>query len=571
MNASTLAAILIGVGLVIGLARTLRGRGRLARGALQAVAAVLLYLVLFPGAGEKMQPRGELVVLTAGATPAQVEASRSDARVALPGVDPPGDVERVPDLGAALRRHPDTRDLVVVGGGLPARDLDAARGRVSRFDAAPPVPGLAELETPVGVAQGGPFRVRGRIQGIPDARVELRDPASAIASSAIVDGDGRFALVAGAREAGAALFSLRVSDSTGRHREDVAVPVVARTGAPLRVMLFAGAPDPELKYLRRWALDAGLDLDSRITLSAGVALDEGAATLDDAALRATDVAILDQRAWTALSATGRAALLSAVDGGLGLLLRMDSVPEVGAAVPGFALRAESGGGAVALEHAFGVQGAPAFARAPVAFDARDAAVALRADDGTPLLAWRARGRGRIGVDLLRDSWKLVLAGHAPDHAGFWSATLETLGRARAQAVPALPGEARVGERVVLCGLASGASVEAPDGSRITLRIDPATGARHCAGYWPAQAGWNRLQSAAAREAFHVRAADEAPALAAATRARATRDLVGAPDASVIERRDVPRSRWPFFLAWFAVTGVLWWLERRARRTSHGPA
>ena len=47
--------------------------------------------------------------------------------------------ERVPDLATAIRRHRGTRDIVVVGEGLAARDRDAVRGFPLRFDAARPI------------------------------------------------------------------------------------------------------------------------------------------------------------------------------------------------------------------------------------------------------------------------------------------------------------------------------------------------------------------------------------------------------------------------------------------------
>ena len=52
-------------------------------------------------------------------------ALQGQPRVALPEAAASDGSERVPDLGTALRRHPDVRTLHVVGDGLEARDRDA--------------------------------------------------------------------------------------------------------------------------------------------------------------------------------------------------------------------------------------------------------------------------------------------------------------------------------------------------------------------------------------------------------------------------------------------------------------
>ena len=66
-------------------------------------------------------------MLTEGASAGDVpEAARDGLVLALPEARAGGDVARVPDLGTALRQHPGTTRVHVVGAGLVARDRDAA-------------------------------------------------------------------------------------------------------------------------------------------------------------------------------------------------------------------------------------------------------------------------------------------------------------------------------------------------------------------------------------------------------------------------------------------------------------
>jgi hypothetical protein len=585
MTSSTVA-FLLALAALLGIARTWRRGGphRGLRVALQLAAAALLYAVLFPPATREEFAAGELVVLTPGTTAEQRAALSAAATVvALPGADAPRGVEHVPDLGTALRRHSDARRLHIVGGGLPARDRDAARGLVARFDAAPLPRGLVELDAPTAVRAGSTWRLDGRAEGVADGRVELRDPAGAVVADMALGSDGRFTLSAQAKGAGEALFALRVLDRDGAPVDEVPVPLVAHAGEPLRLLLLAGAPDPELKYLRRWAVDAGVQLDSRMALTEGVALTEGALALDAAALAQADLVLVDERAWAALGATQKTTLAAAVHDGLGLLLRVTGPlpPEVASdwAALGFHVHAPTEAEAstsVTLRHALGLsESALAFARHAIDVQADDAAPLLRADDGTPLVLWRAQAQGRIGLWALADAWRLTLAGERARYATLWSDTLATLARARAAATPQLPREARVDERAILCGITAADLVETAQGLSVALLPDPAPApgaaeTRACAAYWPAQLGWHTLISGGQRWPFHVRAADEAKPLAAAANQQATRALFAADgERAEVATRPLPWPRWPFFLGWLAVVALLWWLERQ--RMAMAPA
>lgn len=567
MNLPLVVALLLGAGVLLGSVRSLRDAHPRAplRCALHLLAGIALWYGLFPPAVDEAVDASTLVVLAPGAQSAPTATlPRGSRTVALPGAGAPGLVERVPDLATALRRHPEARHLHVVGAGLPARDREAARGRVVAFDAAPLPAGLVELDAPAQVAPGARWRVAGRLEGLAGGRIELLDPSGDAVAAAAPEADGRFMLEAHAKGEGRAVYALRVSDAAGTPRERVDLPLRVRGGEAVRMHVLAGAPDPDLKYLRRWAADAGIDLDSRIRLSDGVALSEGDVALDAAALAQVDLVVIDERAWMLLATGERKAVRDAVDQGLGLLLRitgpLDDAVAADWAELGFRVQATAAPVAVALA-ADGAHDAAALARQPVDVVGESAVPLLQAGDGTLRASWRALGQGRVGAWWLADSFRLVLSGDAQRHAALWASTVSTLARARAAAVPALPTDARVGERAVPCGLVEGASIESPSGDRVALVPVARGGAGACAAYWPAVPGWHVLHSGGADWPFHVRAAADAPGLAAAADARATRALVGGSEPASVAQQPVRLPRWPFLLAWLAVAGLLWWLER----------
>ena len=577
MNVALLAGIVIAVAASFGAWRTLGDARpyRVVRVGLQLVAATLIYFALFPPRAAERFSVGTLVVLTPGATPAQT-AKPGDgvATVALPGVESARDIERVPDLGTALRRHPDALHLRVVGGGLPPRDIDAARGLSLEFDAAPLPGGLVDLSMPASVRAGSVFEIRGRVEGDAGGRIELRDPAGAVVARTDLTADGTFAVQAQAKSAGDFLFALRVLDADGATREDLAEPVAVQPGDKVSVLVLAGAPDPELKYLRRWAVDAGVDLTSRIVLSDGIAIEDGAAALGADALAKTDLVMVDERAWNRLDAGTKQALKDAARNGLGLFLRVAGpLPDAVATdwrELGFRVQSADVAQTVSLEaSAAAPDPAAVLTRRALIVEGDAAAPLVRANDGGAAALWRTLGQGRVAIWWLADTYRMTLAGDAGAFGSVWSRALATIARARGTARPDVPADARVDVRSVLCDLADGAFVEAPDGTRTPLAIEAGDRAPRRAAFWPLHEGWHTLVSGDARASFHVVAANAAPALVAARDAQATRMLAGRADekSAASAARSTPAPRWPFFAAWLVAAALLWWLERSKARAT----
>ena len=96
-----------------------------------------------------------------------MQARPANAVVALPEAPALPGVERVPDLATALRKHPGTQRVRVVGAGLEARDRDAMRGVALEFVAEALPRGLVELTPPSRAVAGGEFHFAGRAERLP--------------------------------------------------------------------------------------------------------------------------------------------------------------------------------------------------------------------------------------------------------------------------------------------------------------------------------------------------------------------------------------------------------------------
>lgn len=553
----------------------------------QPVYALLLYFALMPPTVPGQ--RGTLTVLTAGAQAPRTARVLGDGVIALPEAPATPDAERVPDLATALRRYPGMRQLHVVGAGLEPRDLEAARDYSLRFAATPLPRGLVRLDALAQVAPGAAFVVTGRVHALEGGVVELLDPAGRRVDAATPSATGDFSVGGTARAPGQVGFRLRLSDRSRGAVETVEVPIRVAGEPPPRVLVLAAAPNPELKYLRRWMVDAGMTPHVQIQVGAGMQLGDAPLALNAATFERFDLLVLDDRSWATLGNGSRTALVTAVRAGLGVLLRVEGplsdgsrrqLRALGLAVSGGGdgnevrlvvperdddgLRARQGAGSRDTPVDTDAIGAPALSRRNLRDDSADAVSLVRDAAGKSLASWRAEGRGRIGVWPLTDTYRLTLAGRDDLHAELWSGTFATLARARGGAAPVFEQNARAGQRVRVCGITGQARVIAPDGAVATLLPDPAGGAAGCAGYWPTRGGWHRLRMGEAEWPFAVRAPGEAPGLRAMALREATLRLVGDRPARVAATGGVPERRgsaWPWWLGWLCFAGVLWWFER----------
>jgi hypothetical protein len=540
---------------------------------LQPAAAALLYATLLPPRG----PVGArtLVVATAGAGPV-VAIGPGERLVALPEAGRVLGARGVPDLGTAIRQEGTDR-LRIVGTGLERRDREAAIGASLRFDPPPAARGLVALTLPATVLQGAVFPVVARAPGVTGI-AELLDPAGRVVDARSIGPDGGIALSGTARGAGAALFAIRLRDG-GKVVERADVPVVVGAQPTARVLILAGAPGPEVKFLRRWAIDAGLSPQVRAEVGGGVALGDPV-SLSAGTLAATDVLILDDRRWADLGPGGRGAVAAAVRGGMGLVVRITGPLPRGWQAAGLAVAAGSVTAPVVLppsapsedslaaRRGVGTRDRPiaaAGARDAVPVLTRQTAVIggaravplLRDARGAVFAGWQASGRGRVAAISLHDSFALVTSGHGDRFAELWSGLVSAVARPRAGTLASIDPLPRAGERMVICG-AGDARVMAPTGSTTELIMDPA--APGCAGYWPAAAGWHRLTGPAARP-FFVHAAASLSGVRATERAEATRRLVGERNARGASTPGERGSPWPWFAGWLLTVGLLWWLER----------
>lgn len=569
-----------------------RGR-RAARLGLQAVAAVLLYFCLLPPS--QQQPAGGLVVLTAEAGAAGALPASDGPPLLLPEAADVADGQRVPDLATALRQHP-ASTLTLVGAGLAARDRDTVLPGSVHWQASPTPRGWIALQPPADAAPGARFEVHAQAHGATGGRAELLDPADTVVDRAALAADGRVQLSGIVRAPGRSVFHLRLLDAQAHVLDSVPVPQQTLDAAPLRLLVRAGAPGPELKYLRRWATDAGLRVQVQADTGAGLSVGDGAVSLDAATLARSDLLLLDERSLATLGAAQMASVRQALRDGLGVLVRSAGAPSASARQRlrdlGLPLQGDGSSHAADLPDD-GESAMLAARRGPLAShtlpsadgEAADRsshdtslpaleALALQTPDSNALLrdrashalgGWHSVGKGRIGLLPITDSWRWVLAGRDDRHGELWSGVFATLARAQTgtDALWSPQPQAWAGERVALCGVQAPLQAFDAKGTGVPLVVDGATSSLRCAGWWPRAAGWQRLQHGETTVWRYVFEAKEAAVLHRQAMIDATTQaLATATPAGGRVMQPVPGPRWPWWLAFVLCAALLWWLERR---------
>lgn len=593
-GAETVTALLIAAAVLAAAAGLLLRRGGWPGwllAALSLASGLLLYLTLFP---PLLPMGGETLLVATGETPANLRAAPGERLVALPEAPALAGAERVPDLATAMRRHSQAQHIRIAGRGLTARDRDAAAGVTADFTPMPLPRGIVRFDAPADTPAGSVFALGGEAAGVEGGTAELLDPAGRLVDSRVIGSAGTFALGSTARAPGLAQFTLRLRGRNKAIMSDTPVPQRTIAEQPLRALLIA-APSPEAKYLRRWAEDAGIDLQSRLDAGGGVDLGGAAVRLDAASLRKIDVVIIDDQALAASGSGGRAALAQAVAGGLGVVVRITAPATASARDNWRALGlAVEGGGDIAP-----------VALAPLAQDAETLAVrrgpgsddisgtvnsiddpapdlgrwtfrtgpsfvpAVIDADGGMVSGWQQRGQGRVSLWTLANSFALVLNGQADRYEQWWSATLSAVARPDSVFRPEVPALVQAGERMAICGLAAPARALAPDGTEAPLVIDPDAGARGCAAYWPADPGVHTIAQTGPgdEQTFEVLILPAASLTSIRARETGEATAIWAAQQNAPTAREVPDRRgpaWPWFLAWLLVSGALWYGERRIR-------
>jgi hypothetical protein len=316
--------------------------------------------------------------------------------------------------------------------------LAAAADRAPVFAAAPRAVRLVEASATARPLAGRAAAVSFRVHGPAgdSARVYLTEAGAAVDSLAVRadsrgDASGAFRVRPAAQ--GWREWGVRAVWPRGDSAAAAAGAWVDSAGPP-RVLVRAGFPDWEAKFVTRALEESGAKVETSMALGRGLAVQEGGGGgISPARLAPVDAVIVLDGA--PLEGAEAAALAEWAQRGGGVLLQGDRAGAAGfglvrpadasATVDGSAIRWSAPAELAPLP----ADRVGASAR-PFAAIGTAAAVAAQAPAG-PLLALRPLGRGRAAALALGETWRWRMeAGRVAEHREFWRSLVDWLSSAR---------------------------------------------------------------------------------------------------------------------------------------------
>lgn len=470
----------------------------------------------------------------------------------------------------ALPYHGDLRNrpvAFIVGQGLSAATLDAWELEGYQYISASYPYGITRLSFPEEIFARRKVSLEGVYHSAEKTMLYLEGPGGREDSTAILPtGNQHFTLSFVPKQPGNFLYALYAGDSLqGR------LPVRVQKEKALHIFFVLHYPTFETRHLKNFLAE-----DHRLMLRYQLSRNryryefinrnadhEGALT--KASLSEFDLIIIDSDALQSLSAYERKNLQSAIDEGLGMLALFNSHPSGVNGLSPLAFKRHRWDTAHVPFEGGRKHILPAWPAVEVSGDVLRPVVT---GSDRVLSGFRYKGMGKIGYQLLQETYRLALQGDSTDYRTLWGALLENTSRVRETDFaihPKTPFPYFVDEPISVEIISSG-NIPSMSVNHISLPLkedllldDVWEGT-----FWLDTEGWNRLvlESDSTRTDLFLSAPGEWSSLTVAntmdeTRARAGESMIEKKLRNVYE----PVPAWIFFMIFLCGSGILWLTPR----------
>lgn len=490
-------------------------------------------------------------------------------------------VSLLPDLSYFLKSQPDLNHLNIYGYGLSATQLSGLKDYQFSFHPSAEPEGLisgnwnsrlsdAEELTLQGIYhQNGALPVKLFLQGL---------GANLDSVTIKTKGKHTFSLKGRPKQSGRAVYHLIALQGRDTLANEP-VPVQVYPAAPLKVLMLAAYPDFEYKFLKDWLFEKKYPVIFRSRISKDKystdflnAEKSNVNKVTAALLGKVDVLILDEDELAALSGAELAAINTAVDGGLGLFLRLTGLKASSAISRSFS-RYEAPG----LKKKSLTIGFPGEERLfqPLPFEQvlflkpgiNDQPLVLE-NTRKVLVNSRISGMGKVVAALVPATYHWLLNGQAADYSAFWSEIMTHT--ARKTYLPESwvmePAKPMARQRLNITvdqATANRAALIGLNGSRLSPLQNPELPFQWQATGWAREEGWNRMNINGKTEFFYVYREKDWKAENQAVRLQVTsaflkeqEEVRKSLETSVLIEKQV--SLWWFFVPFLIAVTFLWY-------------
>jgi hypothetical protein len=433
------------------------------------------------------------------------------------------DTEQHGDPSVVLLNHPNLTSLTVKGYGLRAAQWSPFAG--VELEHQPPVlkAGPIELNWGRQLLLGDSFTIAGRYQnsstdlnentnGI--VTVKLLDPAGTVVAQTRIKNHQTFQLSGTPKAMGHYVYRLNVVSEKNELLNDEVIPLVVSKAPAAKLLVVQSAPSFESKHLKNWASSQGASLLILTTISKEKYITHSVNMAEDAPRQFTpqllndfDLLIMDGRALANLSNVHQQWLNLAVDQGLGLyvmadddLIKATPLPSIISSFSFEPITSLKIGPSLTRPSWLGNHGELMFDLMAYKIAAEQGELLLSGSKKRQLSILKSIGKGKVAVSILKGRYRWLLNGDLQTYSHYWQRLLSRMARIRSDSrfITQVKNELGVTNiRSEICVLSDklGLKLSANDKAlNLSLHLNPDSfnPYRHCAFYWPQQAGWQRF-------------------------------------------------------------------------------
>jgi len=472
-----------------------------------------LAFLFFPPSYKTVQSRdGErLLLLTEGADNSSLQSGNyytTDSSV-LSKRSVRG-VKYIPDLAYYLQQHQDLAGVSLYGNGLEPADLKSLNGYTYDFHPAQAPLGLLSCSWPGVLKQAELLRVEGVFNntGEGPAKLLLEGLGSGLDSVIIpAHTSSTFSLKTLPRQLGRAVYNL-IALTGNDTLQNEKIPFQVSESPKVKLLVLSSFPDFEYKFLKSWLFEHGYQVVFRTRISKDkFSTDQlntttlNAETINAATLAKFDGVIADDEELSALNPAAMAGLRSAINQGLGLVVRMNDIKTLSLPASQFKIY-EAGDSTIKFFTPVLTGETAKLKPLPLTQDIYIRANTseqqlVKARDGKVLLSTRIAGNGKITGSVISSTYQWMLGGHPDDYALFWSAVIGNTVRKQEKdnswrTVPAIPVKGKP-VRLIYQAATTAAPVIDVDSANLNPLQNTLIPYRWAGDFWPQHTGWNQVK------------------------------------------------------------------------------
>jgi hypothetical protein len=459
----------------------------------------------------KNKEKGELHLLTAGA---DVTALKGDVYYTTDSSVLVNSRLRkliyIPDLAYYLQQHQDVQRISIYGYGLEPEDLKILNNYNSEFHAALMPAGIVSCTWPRELKQTELLQVEGRYHNTTGKKLKiiLEGLGTKLDSVTIAaNATQLFLLKTQPRQLGRAVYQLTVLSGTDTLQKEQ-IAFLVNPSPKIKLLVLSSFPDFEYKFLKNWLFEHQYQVVFRTRVSKDkFSTDQlnapglSAENINSGLLAKFDGVIADDEELAAMDPAAAAGLRSAINQGLGLLVRMNDVKTLSSPARQFKLYSAADSTAKFFTPVLNGQVSmlkklPAGSELFIQPDATGQ-VLVKDQNGKVLLSRKLTGNGKITGTVIAATYHWILDGNPADYSAFWSAVISNTIRkdekgSSWRTLPAFPVKGDETQFVYQSATTALPNISIA-GQRINALKNPNIPTQLKSVFWPQQVGWNEIK------------------------------------------------------------------------------